>query len=694
MRITNSMTTNRLLLNINRNATSVDRLFMQLSTGMRIQNPSDNPIIASRALRFRTNVADVQQFQRNAAQATSWMEVTESAMRGMIGFMENISPLLNQGATGTLTIQNRRDIATNINMLFRQINSEMNGTFAGRYVFSGFRTNQPPIITQSNPDANFSISKSIGHRDVETGAVRTWRDASGELHLLENLNIVNLPYNNMGQVNIPGFVVNTVSISNAHSNPFDPPPGQINFITETGELVFSTGAMTALQAGNTITTFAQTVPNPPVAPTIDPAVLANMDPNFQLAWQDFQDMNVLHAQRNAEMQGHINQFHADRPDLAHAEARERLEQLLRTGVITQAQFDQLLPEEPVWPQMPTAPAMPDPNGGEDYAQYVTDWLQYNNDMLQQNADFNTFFAQLGPHMNWLNDMLDDLEGGDDFATALGNNGAAPPLSDPSFGGTVPVLQADATVTYTHTITAQQLSQLTELHENFMLAHDAYMHNMDATAQSHNSLLVWNQRTQGGVALQYSLRGINEGELNPLIFFNSVDFNRRDMNGNPLPPLFFPLENQQMRFELGTNVMVPVNVQAQHSYDWRFFADMTVFLGHINRMLLGDAPEEHTTEYAIFKEALYQKFNTMMDRLDTHMQTKTTEFTALGSRMNRVELIQNRLEENEETFTSLMGLNENIDFVEALMRFNAAEAILQAAMQIGARVAQISLVNFI
>jgi len=668
---------------------------MQLSTGMRIQNPSDNPIIASRALRFRTNVADVQQFQRNAAQATSWMEVTESAMRGMVGFMENISPLLNQGATASLTIQNRRDIATNINMLFRQINTEMNGTFAGRFVFSGFRTDQPPIITQSDPNANFSISKSISHRDVETGAVRTWRDAAGELHLLEGLNIVNLPYNNMGQVNIPGFTVNTVSISDRHSNPFNPPAGQINFIAETGELVFSAGAMTALQAGNTITTFAQTVPNPPAAPTIDPAVLANMDPNFQWAWDAFQNLNTLFDQRNTEMQGHLNTFFDERPDLAYLEARGRLEQLLSSGAITQAQFDSMLPPEPVWPQMPTAPAMPDPNGGEDYAQYVTDWLAYNADMWQQHADFSTFFTDFDSHMSWLNGMMDDLEGGESFADSVTNNGPVPAtLPEASFGGTVPVLQADASVTFTHTLTPAQLSQLTEQHANFMTAHDAYMHNMLADAQPHNSMLVWNQRNQGGVTVQYSIRGINEGELNPLIFFNTVDFNRRDMDGNLLPPLFFPLENQQMRFELGTNVMVPVNVQAQHSYDWRFFADMTVFLGHVNRMLLGDIPEEHTTEDAIFREALYQKFTAMMDQLEGHMQTKTTEFTALGSRMNRVELIQNRLEENEETFTALMGLNENIDFVEALMRFNAAEAILQAAMQIGARVAQISLVNFI
>ena len=73
---------------------------------------------------------------------------------------------------------------------------------------------------------------------------------------------------------------------------------------------------------------------------------------------------------------------------------------------------------------------------------------------------------------------------------------------------------------------------------------------------------------------------------------------------------------------------------------------------------------------------------------------STEFTTLGSRMNRIEMIGDRLEENEDTFRALMSDNENVDYVEAMMRLTAAEAVFQAAMNVGARVAQLSLVNFV
>jgi len=85
---------------------------------------------------------------------------------------------------------------------------------------------------------------------------------------------------------------------------------------------------------------------------------------------------------------------------------------------------------------------------------------------------------------------------------------------------------------------------------------------------------------------------------------------------------------------------------------------------------------------------------MISSMERHIQHSSTEYTTLGSRMNRVELISNRLLENRDTFTELMSENENVDFIEVMMRFNAAEAIFQAAMQVGARIAQVSIVNFL
>ena len=57
MRITNTMMTNTMLLNIGRNVAYVDKLYGQISTAKKIQVPSDDPITAARAFVIFSNVS-------------------------------------------------------------------------------------------------------------------------------------------------------------------------------------------------------------------------------------------------------------------------------------------------------------------------------------------------------------------------------------------------------------------------------------------------------------------------------------------------------------------------------------------------------------------------------------------------------------------------------------------------------------
>lgn len=81
MRITNQMITRNALNNINRNKNNLSRLDEQYSSGKKIQRPSQDPIVAVRALKLRTNLSELNQFlERNIPDARNWMEVTQSAL--------------------------------------------------------------------------------------------------------------------------------------------------------------------------------------------------------------------------------------------------------------------------------------------------------------------------------------------------------------------------------------------------------------------------------------------------------------------------------------------------------------------------------------------------------------------------------------------------------------------------------------
>ena len=62
MRITNNMMLNTTSSNINGNKLNVNNLNNQMSSQKKIQRPSENPVIAIRALRLRSTLSQINQY--------------------------------------------------------------------------------------------------------------------------------------------------------------------------------------------------------------------------------------------------------------------------------------------------------------------------------------------------------------------------------------------------------------------------------------------------------------------------------------------------------------------------------------------------------------------------------------------------------------------------------------------------------
>ena len=102
MRITNKMMTNNVLHNINNNKNLLSTLENQYSTGKKIQKPSDDPIIAVRALKLRTNLSEITQYtEKNIPDALSWMDTTESSLEVVNDILRQMNTYCNQGANDT-----------------------------------------------------------------------------------------------------------------------------------------------------------------------------------------------------------------------------------------------------------------------------------------------------------------------------------------------------------------------------------------------------------------------------------------------------------------------------------------------------------------------------------------------------------------------------------------------------------------
>ncbi|MCL1845412.1 MAG: hypothetical protein FWF77_05880 [Defluviitaleaceae bacterium] len=246
MRLTNVMMTNTTLMHINRNMRNLDSIIRTIETGKRIQRPSDDPIIASRSLMFRTSVHENEQFQRNVDQGFAWMNVTETTFNNINKeLLFEIRNLAVQGANGDNSFAEKQIIVQQMQALFDQIGHEMNATFGGNYLFSGFRTDEPPVFTSDN-QRSFVITQHFNLADIsrEMSFQRVVRE--GGIGMPEpvshNVHVLKLAFTGLSGVPVvPGFEVREYSIDDA--NAYLPPSVNdtglpvLHFIPETGELV-------------------------------------------------------------------------------------------------------------------------------------------------------------------------------------------------------------------------------------------------------------------------------------------------------------------------------------------------------------------------------------------------------------------------------------------------------------------------
>ncbi len=144
MRMTNKIMQNNSLYNINNNKVAQDRLSTMMATQKKITKPSDDPVIAIRALRLRTSVSEMTQFyEKNAPDADSWLDVTAQALKTINDVLTSMGKLANKGDNKHLGSEDLQVLLGQLKSLRDEFYSTGNTDYAGRYIFTGFRTDTP-----------------------------------------------------------------------------------------------------------------------------------------------------------------------------------------------------------------------------------------------------------------------------------------------------------------------------------------------------------------------------------------------------------------------------------------------------------------------------------------------------------------------------------------------------------------------
>ncbi|MBP2625429.1 MAG: flagellar hook-associated protein 3 [Firmicutes bacterium] len=144
MRITNGMVADNTLRNINKAANRLAAANAAVSSNQKIQRASDDPVVATRAVTYRSYVSQIEQYQDNAQAADDWQTATDDALSSLNKIIQSAQELTTQASSDTCSDTDLAAIKSSIETLRDDAITIMNSTFAGRYLFGGYSTSEAP----------------------------------------------------------------------------------------------------------------------------------------------------------------------------------------------------------------------------------------------------------------------------------------------------------------------------------------------------------------------------------------------------------------------------------------------------------------------------------------------------------------------------------------------------------------------
>jgi flagellar hook-associated protein 3 FlgL len=171
-----------IVANLFQSAEKLQRLNQQVTTGKRINQPSDDPVGAVMALDLRSVLRELDQYEKNIANVNAQLSTSESVLTDINGLLTKAKELAAQMATETYSAENRRAVAVEVLNISEEMMQLANSQLKGVYLFSGYSTRTAAVT--NDPAVDFIVGDPLSH---QAGGGAVAMDAA-------NTNLVNQSY--------------------------------------------------------------------------------------------------------------------------------------------------------------------------------------------------------------------------------------------------------------------------------------------------------------------------------------------------------------------------------------------------------------------------------------------------------------------------------------------------------------------
>ncbi|MBN2144286.1 MAG: hypothetical protein JW774_06665 [Candidatus Aureabacteria bacterium] len=180
IRVTNSQQMGQVMSDINKNLRLLQELQLQISTGKRINQPSDDPIGVVKSVGLKSGIAATEQHQSNISDGTARLNAAILALSSTSDLLLEIEGL-SADVVNNLTPQTsamRPIVITEINQMINEIFINANAKYLGKYLFGGHESLTRPYIEATDAYGNITgVSRNV--RGIDDPIMHTVAEGIG-----------------------------------------------------------------------------------------------------------------------------------------------------------------------------------------------------------------------------------------------------------------------------------------------------------------------------------------------------------------------------------------------------------------------------------------------------------------------------------------------------------------------------------
>jgi flagellar hook-associated protein 3 FlgL len=141
---------------------------LELASGSRINQPSDDPAGAAQMVANRDLSSQADTFLRSITSVNGLLQTADSTLSSVVTALQRAISLGVQGANGTLSNSDRSDVANELSGIQQQLISLANTSYQGEFIFAGTATIQP-FVASSTSSSGVSYQGTAGTNTVQVG---------------------------------------------------------------------------------------------------------------------------------------------------------------------------------------------------------------------------------------------------------------------------------------------------------------------------------------------------------------------------------------------------------------------------------------------------------------------------------------------------------------------------------------------